>query len=185
MKALLALDIWSQNMNNMLHPIVQLAKKAIEVYLKEDRIIGPPTDLSEEMKQRAGTFVSVHKGEELRGCIGTFAPTQENVAKEIIANAVAAATQDPRFPPIEEDEIKDLKISVDVLTSPEPVKSISQLDAKKYGVIVQSGFRKGLLLPDLEGVDSPEQQISICRRKGGIGENEKVELFRFMVKRYH
>ncbi|MCX5749958.1 MAG: AmmeMemoRadiSam system protein A [Candidatus Saganbacteria bacterium] len=170
----------------MLHPLVVLAKNAIASYVKEKKIIDVPDTLIPEMKGRAGTFVSVHTlNGALRGCIGTFAPTRENIAREIIYNAISAATQDPRFPPIEADELDGLDISVDVLSEAVPVGSIKELDAKKYGVIVKAGNRKGLLLPDLDGVDTPEHQISICRRKGGIGEREPAELFKFTVKRYH
>lgn len=170
----------------MSHPLVDLARKAIEVFIREDGLIfESPSSLTEEMKQKAGVFVSLHKAGDLRGCIGTFAPTQENVAKEIIVNAISAATRDPRFSPVEEEELDDLEISVDVLSAPEPVKDISELDAKKYGIIVSAGSRRGLLLPDLEGVDTPEQQIAICRRKAGISEKEPVQLFKFVVKRYH
>jgi len=136
------------------------------------------------MQDKAGVFVSIHKKGSLRGCIGTFEPQQENVAKEIIANAVSSATRDPRFNAITAKELKDLDYSIDVLTKPEPVSDVSELDAKKYGVIVEAGWRKGLLLPDLEGVDTAEQQIEICRQKGGIGAEEPVSLYRFEVKRY-
>jgi len=169
----------------MTHPLVDLAGKAIEVFIRKDRILEAPSALTEEMKQKAGVFVSLHKMGDLRGCIGTFMPTQDNVAKEIIMNAISAAARDPRFSPVEEEELNDLEISVDVLSAPEPVKDISELDAKKYGVIVSAGSRRGLLLPDLEGVDTPEQQIAICRRKAGISEKEPVQLFKFVVKRYH
>ncbi|MGB9612695.1 MAG: AmmeMemoRadiSam system protein A [Candidatus Margulisiibacteriota bacterium] len=165
--------------------MVQLARKTIETYLREGKIIDPPKELIPEMKERAGVFVSLHRHGQLRGCIGTFAPTTENVAQEIIRNAIESSTADPRFPPMREEELEGLEISVDVLSEPEPVNSINELDAKKYGVIVKSGWRRGLLLPDLEGVDTPEQQIAICRRKAGIGEDEPVELFRFKVRRYH
>ncbi|MBI5078988.1 AmmeMemoRadiSam system protein A [Candidatus Saganbacteria bacterium] len=167
------------------HPIVQLARKTIETYIKEKKIIVPPGELTPEMKEKAGVFVSLHRHGDLRGCIGTFAPTAENVAQEIIRNAIESSTRDPRFPPMTGEELTDLEISVDVLSEPEAVKAISELDAKEYGVIVKAGRRKGLLLPDLEGVNTPEEQIAICRRKAGIGENEAVELFRFRVKRYH
>jgi AmmeMemoRadiSam system protein A len=167
------------------HPLVQLARKTIETYIKEDRIIEPPKELAEEMKEKAGVFVSLHRQGQLRGCIGTFAPTTENVAKEVIRNAIESSTRDPRFPPMTADELEGLEISVDVLSAPEPVNSIKELDAKQYGVIVKAEWRRGLLLPDLEGVNTPEEQIAICRRKAGIGENEPVELFRFKVRRYH
>ena len=164
-----------------MNPLVELAKQAITAYVKEKKIISPPKDAPAE---RAGVFVSLKKKGELRGCIGTFAPTCENIAEEVIRNAIESATGDPRFPPVTAHEIPDLEISVDVLTEPVPVSSKKELDAKKFGVIVKSGMRRGLLLPDLSGVDTPEQQISICRRKAGIGEEEPVELFRFEVRRY-
>jgi hypothetical protein len=136
------------------------------------------------MKERAGVFVSIHKHGELRGCIGTFEPTRANVAEEVMTNALNSATRDPRFPPVAASELDDLDYSVDVLTQPEPVKDASQLDPKKYGVIVESGFRRGLLLPDLEGVDSVEEQIAICRLKAGIPPREPVKLYRFQVRRF-
>lgn len=169
----------------MEHPLVQLARKTIEKYVRERKVIEPPKELTEEMRQKAGVFVSLHRRNALRGCIGTFLPTQENVAMEIIKNAISAATQDPRFPPVTEEELDDLEISVDVLSPPEPVKNISELDAKKYGIIVSSGYKRGLLLPDLEGVDTPEEQIDICRKKAGILPYEDIQISRFTVKRYH
>ncbi|HDP37015.1 MAG TPA: AmmeMemoRadiSam system protein A [Candidatus Atribacteria bacterium] len=163
----------------------KLAKEAIKNYIKQGKIITPPKDLPEEMiNQRAGVFVSLKKFGDLRGCIGTFMPTQENIAQEIIKNAISAAVDDPRFPPVTVSELEDLSISVDVLSAPEEVKDISQLDPKKYGVIVSSGYKKGLLLPDLEGVDTAEYQIDIAKRKAGIYPDEKVKLYRFEVKRY-
>ena len=166
-------------------PLVRLAHEAIDAYVKEGRIIQPPAKLTPEMKEEAGVFVSLHKGGELRGCIGTFEPSRSNVAEEIIINGISAATRDPGFEPVQEEELKDLDISVDVLTAPEPIESKEQLNPKKYGAIVQRGARRGLLLPDLEGVDTAEQQIDICCRKADIAPNEKVRLYRFEVKRYH
>ncbi|OQY38252.1 AMMECR1 domain-containing protein, partial [Candidatus Atribacteria bacterium 4572_76] len=134
---------------------VRLARETIENYVKQGKIITPPKDLPEEMiNQKAGVFVSLKKFGDLRGCIGTFMPTQENIAQEIIKNAISAAIDDPRFSPVTVFELEDLSISVDVLSAPEEVKDTSQLDPKKYGVIVSSGYKKGLLLPDLEGVDT-------------------------------
>ena len=167
-----------------MHPLVKLAKKTVETYVREGKVPPPPRALTPEMKEKAGVFVSIHKLGALRGCIGTFEPQQKNVAEEIITNAISSATRDPRFPPITPDELKDLDYSVDVLTSPEPVADKSQLDPKKYGVIVECGWRRGLLLPDLEGVDSVDYQIDICCQKGGIGPDEPVKLYRFEVKRY-
>ncbi len=170
----------------MAHPLVELARKAIEEYVKHGRVIPPPPpeEMTPEMKEKAGTFVSLKKHGELRGCIGTFLPTQPNVAQEVIKNAIAAATQDPRFPPVQPQELPELTISVDVLSPPEPVKDLSELDPKKYGVIVRSGWRQGLLLPDLEGIDTVEQQLAIAMAKAGISPGEPIEVYRFTVRRY-
>ena len=165
-------------------PLVRLAKEAVETYVKEDSIIPPPDRLTPEMKKQAGTFVSLHKLGQLRGCIGTLEPTQENVAQEVIFNAISSATRDPRFPPVTAKELEDLEYSVDVLTEPKLVKDKGKLNPKKHGIIVESGSRKGLLLPDLDGVDTVEQQINICRKKAGIYPEEPIELYKFEVKRY-
>lgn len=168
-----------------MHPIAVLAKKTVDTYIKTGKRPAAPEKLTPEMKEKAGVFVSIHlKNGDLRGCIGTFEPTQRNVANEIIHNAVSAATQDPRFDPITPEELDNLEYSVDVLTTPEPIKDISQLNPKKYGAIVEAGWRRGLLLPDLEGVDTAEYQVDICRQKGGISPDEPVKLYRFEVKRY-
>ena len=166
-----------------MHPLVKLAKKTVETFVKEGKV-PKPEELTPEMKERAGVFVSIHKFGELRGCIGTIEPQRSNVAEEVIANAISSATRDPRFPAIVPSELKDLEYSVDVLTTPEPIKSQDQLDPKRYGVIVEAGWRKGLLLPDLEGVDTVDYQIDICRQKAGIAPNEPVKLYRFEVRRY-
>ncbi len=170
-------------MKEEFHPIVKLAKETVESHIREGKI-PQPKELTPEMEERAGVFVSIHKQGELRGCIGTFEPTKANVAEEIMTNAISSATRDPRFPPIAASELDDLEYSVDILTKPEPVSDVSQLDPKKYGVIVESGFRRGLLLPDLEGVDTVERQIEICRLKAGIPFNEPISLHRFEVKRF-
>ena len=167
------------------HPLVNLARQTIEAFVKERKVLEPPQKPTPEMKQKAGVFVSLHKRGELRGCIGTFAPTTENVAEEIIHNAIESSTRDPRFNPVRSDELAELEISIDVLSDPEPAKSTKELDAKKYGVIIKAGVRRGLLLPDLPGVNTPDEQIAICRRKAGIGENEPIEIFRFEVRRFH
>ena len=129
-------------------------------------------------------FVSIHKGGRLRGCIGTIAPTASCVALEIINNAISASTRDPRFDPIEPGELPYLEINVDVLGEPEDIDSMDQLDVKRYGVIVTSGYKRGLLLPDLEGVDTVEQQVEIAMRKGRISEDENYSLQRFEVIRH-
>jgi AmmeMemoRadiSam system protein A len=135
------------------------------------------------MKERAGVFVSIKKDGQLRGCIGTFEPSRPNIAEEIIGNAISAATRDPRFLPIAPDELEHLSFSVDVLTPPEPAE-FGDLDPKKYGVIAECGWKRGLLLPDLEGVDTAKDQVSICCQKAGISPGEPVKLSRFQVKRY-
>ncbi|UCG94289.1 MAG: AmmeMemoRadiSam system protein A [Candidatus Aerophobus sp.] len=165
---------------------VLLAKRTIEDYLRSGKVISPPSRIPEVFQKKAGTFVSLHKKGRLRGCIGTYLPTQDNLANEIIKNAISAATQDPRFPPVDTSEIRDLEISVDVLSKPEPVKSKRELDPKKYGVIVSKGWQKGLLLPDLEGVDTVEQQLEIAKQKAGLGGTpvEQLEIQRFTVTRY-
>lgn len=167
-----------------MHPLVELAKKTIETYIREGRIISPPEHLTPDMTEKAGVFVSLKKHGQLRGCIGTFMPTCENVASEIIRNAISAATRDYRFHPVEEEELRELVYSVDVLSPPEKVKDASELDPKKYGVIVVSSQRKGLLLPDLEGVDTVEDQLMIAKMKAGIFPEEEVDIYRFRVKRY-
>ena len=166
------------------HPLVQLARTTIEEYVRRGQVIHAPADLTPEMRQAAGVFVSLHRRGQLRGCIGTFAPTRANIAEEVIQNAVSAATEDPRFFPLQAKELADLEISVDVLSAPQPVSDMTDLDAKRYGVIVTAGRRRGLLLPDLDGVDTPEEQIDICRHKAGIGADEPVTLQRFSVQRY-
>ena len=128
--------------------------------------------------------MSIHKKGELRGCIGTIGPTEPSIAQEIICNAVSASSRDPRFDPITEDELESLEINVDVLGEPEQIESMSELDVKRYGVIVSCGFKRGLLLPDLEGVDSVEQQVRIAMSKGGIRQDEPITLHRFEVIRH-
>jgi AmmeMemoRadiSam system protein A len=164
-------------------PLVALAKEAVESYIKTGKVIKPGLS-AKEIDERAGVFVSIKKKGALRGCIGTFEPTKKNIADEVISNAISSATHDYRFAPIQASELDDLEYSVDVLTHPEAVSDVSELDPKKHGVIVQCGYRRGLLLPDLEGVDTVEQQIEICRAKGGITEEEPIKLYRFQVRRY-
>ena len=165
---------------------VRLARLSLETYIRTgSRLETLPEGLPDELTQRAaGAFVSLHLGGRLRGCIGTIAPTQKNVAQEIVRNAVSAGTRDPRFPPVHPEELDALEYSVDVLGAPEPVDSPAQLNPKRYGVIVSCGTRRGLLLPDLDGVDTAAQQIEIAREKGGIRANEPYQLERFEVVRH-
>ena len=167
-------------------PFVRLARETVESYVLERTTPEVPDWATDEMKRKqAGVFVSIHKEGKLRGCIGTFLPTRENIAKEIISNAVSASTRDPRFDPIGPEELKWLEINVDVLSAPEKISSRAELDVRRYGVIVSCGSRRGLLLPDLDGVDTVEEQVDIARRKGGIRENEPVTLERFEVVRHY
>ena len=164
---------------------VRLARRAIETIVRTGEPAERPTGLPSEMTERAGVFVSLKKNGELRGCIGTFEPTTKNIAAEIMQNAASAALRDPRFPPVREEELDALVYSVDVLTEPELVAGADDLDAKKYGVIVESRGRKGLLLPDLAGVDTVEEQLHIARQKGGIPVDAAVRIWRFTVERHH
>ena len=168
-------------------PYVKLARASVEHYILHHKKMPLPQDLPSELtKRRAGAFVSIHEHGRLRGCIGTIAPVQDSLAQEIIDNAVSASTRDPRFDPIRADELAWLEISVDVLGDPEPISSPKELDVKRYGVIVTKGRKRGLLLPDLDGVDTVEQQISIAKSKAGIAEwDRNVQLQRFEVVRHH
>lgn len=167
-----------------MHSLVRLARRTIEVFVREGRVIRPPEDPAPEMTETAGVFVSLHKHGALRGCIGTFEPVRPTVAEEIIVNAISAATRDPRFPPVAPEELDEFDYSVDVLTGPRPVEDKDALDPKKHGLIVECGHRRGLLLPDLEGVDTVDQQVSICCRKAGISPDETLKLYCFEVNRY-
>ncbi len=163
----------------------RLAWQSVESWVCRRRVTEVPDGLPPELlNRRAGAFVSIHRQGRLRGCIGTISPTRASLAEEIIHNAVSAAARDPRFDPIRPDELPWLEISVDVLGEPEPIASEAELNVKRYGVIVSRGHRRGLLLPDLEGVDTPRQQVEIARQKAGIGPGEKVELQRFEVVRH-
>ncbi len=164
---------------------VRLARLSLETYLKTGKRAKLPDYLPEEMLHRkAGAFVSLKKYGQLRGCIGTISPVTNCVAEEILSNAVSAGTEDSRFSPVTEAELPDLVYSVDVLAEPQPIDSIVELDVKRYGVIVTSGYKCGLLLPNLEGVDTPKQQISIAMKKAGIRQGESCSLERFEVVRH-
>ena len=166
-------------------PCVQLARASLESYILSRKIIDVPQDLPEDLTaRRAGAFVSIHEHGQLRGCIGTISPARSNLAEEIIFNAISASTRDPRFPPIRKEELPFLEINVDVLGEPEDIESEDDLDVKRYGVIVTNGLRRGLLLPDLDGVDTVRQQIAIAKQKAGIASYEKVSLQRFEVVRH-
>lgn len=163
----------------------QLARQAVEAYVRRSEVIAVPADLGEEFNGRAGAFVCLKRQGELRGCIGTILPRTDSLAAEIIGNAIQAAAADPRFMPVTQEELDELTYTVDVLSEPQGVAGPADLDPRIYGCIVRgSGGRVGLLLPDLEGVDTAKMQVSICRQKGGIGPDEPVDLERFTVTRY-
>lgn len=165
---------------------VQLARKTIEKYIISGRKPEMPEGLSPELcERRAGAFVSIKKDGQLRGCIGTIQAVQSCLAEEIIENAVSASVRDPRFSPIGPEELEYLVISVDVLGETEKISSPAELDTGRYGVIVTKGRKRGLLLPNLEGIDTVEEQIAIAKQKAGIGEREEVELERFEVVRHY
>jgi len=184
-----------------MHPLVFLTKQTVETYINERKIISPLENLPEEfLKKRSGTFVTIEKNGNLRGCIGTYLPTRENIAEEVIYNAIAAATEDYRFGPIKREELPELSYTVYILNEPELIKDsnpptalplvckrapLKELDPKKYGIIVKTETKTGLLLPDLEGVDTIEQQLSITCQKGGIDPTqEKILIYKFTVEKF-
>ena len=163
-----------------------LARAVVETFVKEGKVISTPAEPSELLTQRAGCFVSIKtRAGELRGCIGTIEPAKNTLAEEVILNAISAATRDPRFAPVREDELPGLKYSVDVLSPPEPVK-LDDLDPKVYGVIVEdkNGVRRGLLLPNLRGIETTAKQVEIASRKAGITAGDEIKLWRFRADRY-
>jgi len=183
--------------------LIELAKEAIENYIQDRKIIFPPESLSKEFfEKKSGTFVTIEKNGELRGCIGTYLPTRKNIAEEVIHNAIAAAIEDYRFGPIQKEELPYLSYAVYILSQPELVKDIKkELNPKKFGIIVKTApiaysdtdvvfnghfvAKAGLLLPDLKGVDTIEQQILIACKKGGIDpKREKILIYKFTVEKY-
>ncbi len=180
---------------------IDLAKSAVENYVENGKIISPPLDLPKDfLTKRSGAFVTIEKSGELRGCIGTYMPVQDNIAQEIINNAISAATEDYRFGPIAKEELPYLSYTVYILHEPELAKNIKELDPKKYGVLVKTvplsasadvvfnghfAAKSGLLLPDLEDVNTVEEQISIACQKAGIDpDKENMIIYRFTVEKY-
>lgn len=165
--------------------ITNLARRAVEEYIVSGNEVEVDEDeLPEILKKEAGVFVTLKKNGELRGCMGTFRPVQKNAAYEIISNAMTAAENDPRFPEVDKSEFDEIVISVDILSEAEEVDDKSELDPSKYGILVKGGHQTGLLLPDLEGVDTAEEQVNIARRKAGLRPDDKIDIFRFSVKRF-
>lgn len=178
-------DVLSLVLDSEVDPLVALARLSVESIVGTGEVLALPDGLPDELTgRRAGAFVSLHEFGNLRGCIGTIAPARSCLAEEVVMNGVAAATEDPRFAPVRPAELDHLSYSVDVLGEPEPVDSLEQLDPTRYGVIVTRGFKRGLLLPDLEGVDTVMDQIAIAKQKAGIAPNEDAHLERFEVVRH-
>jgi AmmeMemoRadiSam system protein A len=170
-----------------MHKLVKLAKDTVELYVKERKILKPDLEEYKEfLNIRKGVFVTLHKNNDLRGCIGTYSPVRDNIIEEIIMNAISSSTEDPRFPPVSERELPFIDYSVDILEDPEKVDNLDELDPKIYGVIVVKGFRRGLLLPDIEGVDTVDEQLRIAKLKAGINPlDNNVEIYKFKVTRLH
>jgi AmmeMemoRadiSam system protein A len=169
-----------------MNPLSNLAKAAVENYIEDKKIISVPANFPKEFLERqAGVFVTIEKGGNLRGCIGTYLPARENVGEEIIHNAISAATEDWRFGKVSKTELPHLSYMVYILGKPERVSDISELDPKKYGVILRAQDRCGLLLPDLEGVDTVAEQLKICCQKGNIIlKEDNPTIYRFTVEKY-
>ena len=169
------------------HSYVKLAIEAIRYYLLKGKLIPCPSPLPPGMECRSGVFVSIKikKNRNLRGCIGTIEPNQDNLAKEIIKNAVSAATRDPRFKPITIEELDTFLFSVDTLTPLESIDDQDKLNPQRYGLSIKGNGKQGILLPDLEGIDTPEKQIDICLKKAAIPKNSHSQMYRFEVKRYN
>ncbi len=169
------------------HPLVTVASEAIRVFIEEQRELAPLAEAATELLHAtpwSGVFVCLKRGGELRGCIGTTEPTKPTLLEEVISNAIAAATRDPRFPPVQSFELAELLISVDVLSRPEPVTDFTLLDHRRYGVMARAGGKHGVLLPDIEGIHSVEEQLALVRQKAGLTAEDIAEFLRFEVTRY-
>ncbi len=164
-----------------------LARLAVETFVKTGEVIDSPADCPPALlSKKSGVFVTLKKNNRLRGCIGTYLPTMNNLAKEIIRSAVRAATADPRFPRLQTRELPSLHYTVSLLSSPQPVKTLEELNPKEYGIIVQdSSGKTGLLLPNVEEVETVLQQIAIACQKAGINPSaENISLWKFKTQQY-
>ncbi|MEW6542959.1 MAG: AmmeMemoRadiSam system protein A [Nitrospirota bacterium] len=169
------------------HPLVKLAAEAIAAYLWRGQVIEPAAALFSDLPDAlmpAGCFVCLKRQGRLRGCIGTTEPLYETLAGEVIRNAIGAATRDPRFAPVERFELDELSITVDVLGPAEPVPDQTALDHRRYGIVLRSGERRSVLLPDIEGIGSVAEQVAAARDKAGLAPHDPIELLRFEVTRY-
>lgn len=166
-----------------MHSLVKLAIRSVECFIKTGKPLPIPNPLPEFLKQNAGIFVSIKHQGTLRGCIGTIKPKYKNLAEEVIQNSLRAASEDPRFKPIEQRELSSLTFSVDVLTPLEKIENLKGHNIKKFGLLAQGKGKQGLLLPDLENIKSAEQQLEVCLKKGGFSECDQYDLYRFKVNR--
>lgn len=167
--------------------LVSLARRAVETFVLDNKVVVPECDDDSLSSQRAACFVSIKTaGRELRGCVGTIEPEHDSLAAEVVNNAIKAATRDPRFRPVSADELPRLRYSVDVLGGLEPA-TLEDLDPSVFGVVVtdDSGTRRGLLLPNIDGISTASQQVGVAARKAGIGPHESVKLYRFRTRRFH
>lgn len=163
---------------------LRLARQAVEQHVLTQVLLTPPDNPAARLKEPGAAFVTLRVGKTLRGCIGTLHPIKPTLANEIIANAVAAATSDPRFPPVAAEELAGLFYEVDIMGPLEAANGEVDLDPEQYGVVVEAGSRRGVLLPAIEGVTSARQQVAIARAKALIRPNEAVTLYRFIVTRF-
>lgn len=165
--------------------LVKLARESLTYFLETGKYLAKPDPMPEILTQRKACFVSLKKHGHLRGCIGTIEPVRAMLAEEIIENSVSAGIRDPRFSPVKRDELDEIVISVDVLSKPQMIKSTDELDPMNYGIIVRSKGRSGVLLPNLEGVDTVEKQLEITLSKAGIDHHEDYVMYRFKVERFY
>lgn len=166
---------------------VKLAKDTVERFISGEARMAIPENLPAEFySRRAGVFVTIRQNKDLRGCIGTFLPTKKNIAEEIVSNAIAACSRDNRFEPVSRDELMELSYEVSILSEPRQLKNLEKHDPKRHGLIVKcADGRCGLLLPDLEGVETTEHQIMICCQKGGIDPDfDQFEKWEFEVEKH-
>lgn len=186
MKAQTGQDTQRPDADTRENELPALARRAVETFVRERLIIAPGTPPPDSILNfKSACFVSIKTPHDLRGCIGTIEPAKETLAEEIIVNAIHAATRDPRFEPVSAEELPTLRYSVDVLEPPEPAR-FEDLDPVEYGVIVedQIGARRGLLLPNIEGIETADQQVQIAARKAGIRPDTPLRLQRFRVRRF-
>jgi AmmeMemoRadiSam system protein A len=167
-----------------MHPLVRLANQAVKHFIETGEPLPCPDPLPDNLKQKAGTFVTLRNEGALRGCIGTLTPKYNNLAEEVIKNAIRSASEDPRFDPVEKRELPSLTFSVDVLTLEEKINDLKEHNVKQFGLIVRGEGKKGVLLPDLDNIKTANQQLKVCLKKGRLSHDDKYELFRFKVRRF-